>query len=179
MSAVGRRYARALLDLADDSGRTREIGRELASLGSTWSASKELRDVFENPAVGMSARKEVIKSVSTRLGMSQVVVNTLNLMADRGRLRHVPEVVHAFQSLAEESTGQVRAFVSTATPMPESYFTQLRGALEELTGKKVVIEKNVDPTLIGGVVTRVGDRVFDGSIKNRLKELEDELLGLN
>ncbi|MEM9189873.1 MAG: ATP synthase F1 subunit delta [Myxococcota bacterium] len=175
-AGLGRRYARALLEISDSEKNTDKVARQLSSLAETWESSPELRSVFENPSFGAEARREVLKGLGTRLALGPTVTNTLKLLSDRRRMRHLPEVIEAFITLAEANAGRVRAEVTTAQPMPESYFGQLQQALEKVTGQKVVLVKKQDPTLIGGVVTKVGDKVFDGSIRTRLSELRDELL---
>jgi len=175
-SQLGRRYARALFELGEEQGQTDRIQKGLEALVATWSESKELQDVFENPAVGAENRNAVIDAVGKRMALPPLLLNTLKLLSDRRRLRHVPELAEAYFDLAEARTGRVRAEVITATAMPETYFTKLQQTLEKATGKKVVLVKKQDPELIGGVVTRVGDRVFDGSIRSRLADLEATLL---
>jgi F-type H+-transporting ATPase subunit delta len=171
---LARRYARALLDLAGASPD--KIGRDLDDFAAAWSASAELREVFENPSFGADDRRKLLDALALRMGLSAEVKNTLKMLADRRRLRIVPEIAGAYRALAEQKAGRVRASVVTATPMPEAYFAELTRVLEQVTGKKVTLERRHDPTLIAGVVTRVGDKVFDGSLKTRLDELKDTLL---
>lgn len=171
-----RRYARALLDLAIEQNQLEKIERELADLGTMWRESRELRHVFENPAYGADQRKRIVLSLAERTGLSPLVRNTLLLLSDRRRTRFLGDIIDAYQELAEERAGRVRAEVTTATSMPESYYAELQKQLEAVTGRKVVLVKKQDPTLIAGVVTRVGDKVFDGSLKNRLAELREQLL---
>ena len=178
-SAVGRRYGRAIIDLADEQGRREDVARELKDVLAAWKESRELRDVFQNPAFGAESRKGILEALAARIGVSPMVKHALLLLSDRRRLRHLPEVIDAYLELAEERAGRVRAEVTTAGSMPESYFEELRKTLCHVTGKDVVLVRREDPSLIAGVVTRVGDRIFDGSLKNQLKELEDELLGRN
>jgi F-type H+-transporting ATPase subunit delta len=89
----------------------------------------------------------------------------------------LPQLARAFTELAEVAAGGVRAEVTSATPLPDAYYAQLQRALEQTTGKKVSIEKKTDPRLIAGVVTRLGDQVFDGSVRTRLSELKESLRG--
>jgi F-type H+-transporting ATPase subunit delta len=176
VGTIARRYAKALLELADEQNAVDKVQRDLLELVQNWEASRELREVFENPAVSSEARRKVIEGLANRMGMSVLLKNTLMLFSDRRRMRHVPDLAEAFQTLAEAKSGKVRAEVVSARGLSETYYTQLREALESVTGRKVVLVKRQDPSLIGGVVTRVGDQVFDGSIKTRLDELKDELL---
>ncbi|MFW6049592.1 MAG: F0F1 ATP synthase subunit delta [Myxococcota bacterium] len=179
MTAVGtlaRRYAKALLELAEEQGQLEQVGRELAGLREAWDASEDLRDAFENPAVTAEQRRAILDALATRMGLSPTVTNALRLLSDRRRLRHLPEVAEAFERLAEAKEGRIRAEVTTAAAMPEPYYAELQKALESVTGRKVALVRHEDPSLIGGVITKVGDRVFDGSLRARLNELEEQLL---
>ncbi len=176
MSAVGRRYGKAVLGLAVEQKQVDQVSKSLADLKKAWEDSEELREVFENPSVSAQDRRKVIDALATRMGLSPLVKNTLKLISDRRRTRYLPEIIDAYERLAEERAGRVRAEVITATGMPEAYYAQLQRALEQVTGKKVTLLKRQDPSIIGGVVARVGDKVFDGSIRTRLDELKDELL---
>lgn len=176
MSALGRRYARALLELATAEGKADAIATQLSALDKLWAESRELRDVFENPAFGSEVRKNVLVAVGEKASLDSLVVRVLRLLSDRRRMRYLPDVIEAYRELAEDRAGRVRAEVITATAMPANYFAELTKTLEQVTGKKVIVMTREDPSLIGGVVTKVGDKVFDGSLKTRLEELRDELL---
>jgi F-type H+-transporting ATPase subunit delta len=104
------------------------------------------------------------------------VVSTLKLLVDRRRINAIGDLSEAFATIAERRSGRVRAEIITATPLPDAYYAQLEKTLSEVTGRQVTIQKRTDPSIIGGVVARVGDTVFDGSIANRLKDLRTQLL---
>ena len=176
MSAVGRRYGRALIEIAAEQNQLEQVGRQLADLKKSWTESEELREVFENPSVSSQDRRKVVDAIAGKMGLGPTVKNTLKLLSDRRRTRSLVDVIEAYETLAEERSGTVRAEVITAVAMSEAYYSQLKSTLEQVTGKKVTLQKREDPSIIGGVVTRVGDKVFDGSVKTRLIELEDELL---
>ena len=175
-ATLGRRYAKALLELASDEGKRDKIGQDLDSLASAWGESSELRAAFETPAVDAQARRGLLEALASRLGLDRTVLHTACLLSDRRRMRHLPEVVEAYRALAEERDGRVRAEVITAGPMPDSYFAELQRTLEQVTGREVVLVRREDSELIGGVVAKVGDKVFDGSVRARLTELRDTLL---
>ncbi|MDH5675025.1 MAG: ATP synthase F1 subunit delta [Myxococcales bacterium] len=176
ISVVGKRYASALLQLATEAKAVDRIGKDLSDFAASWKEAKDLRSVFENPGVSQSQRRAVLTDLARAATMHQYTRDTLMLLADRRRMRHVPEVAEAYQALSEARSGRVRAEVVSAAELPAGYYRELERTLREVTGKEVVLERSTDPSLIGGVVTRVGDQVFDGSIKNRLAELSDELL---
>lgn len=173
---VAKRYARALFQLASAEKQTEAYGRQLADFAQAWSASAELRGVFENPAYGPDARKKVVVGLAERLGAGTTLKNGLQLLAERGRLKFIAEIADAFAALAEEGAGVVRAEIVTATDLPESYFAQVERTLAASTGKKVVLVRKKDPALLGGVVTKVGEKVYDGSLRARLMDLRSQML---
>ena len=176
MSALGRRYAKALLDLAREQGEIDPVLRDVGALAGAWKISPELREIVRNPVVPKPALKSAVDAVMEKLGCSKLVRNTVGLLADKGRLAHLEEVLHALEELAEVETGRVRVEVTSARPLNDAYYARLTEKLKRVTDREVVLVKKQDPSLIGGVVTRVGDQVFDGSLSNRLSELKETLL---
>lgn len=175
MSAVGRRYAKALLDLAVEQKIEDKLGTELDALAHAWETSAPLRDVFQNPNVDAASRTKVLDALAARMALTPTARNTARLLADRNRLPHIRAIARAYHTLREERGGLVLAEVTTASALPDAYFLELERTLGQVTGRKVRIVKRVDPSLIAGVVTKVGDKVFDGSVKNRLAELRASL----
>ena len=176
MSALGRRYAKALLELAREQGELDPVLRDVGAITGAWKESAELRAIVRNPVIPRPALKAAVDAVMRKLGCSELVRNTVNLLADKGRLAHLEEVLDALDELAEAETGRVRVEVVSAKPLSDAYYARLTKKLERVTDREVVLVKKQDPSLIGGVVTRVGDQVFDGSLSDRLSELRETLL---
>jgi F-type H+-transporting ATPase subunit delta len=176
MSQLARRYAKAILEVAKESNSVDAVKRGLDDFDGSWAASKELRMVFESPEVGANERKNVLEAIATRMGLPQSVTRLLSLLSDRRRMRFVPEVVSAFHTLSESEANTSRVEVITATPMPDSYYAEIQRAIEAASGQKVVLEKREDPSILGGVITKMAGRVLDGSLRTRLGELGDQLL---
>jgi F-type H+-transporting ATPase subunit delta len=177
MSSVGRRYAKAIYELAAQEKLEERVGKELSEAATMWATSPELRMVFENPRVPADVRKKTLADIATRSAFAPLTKNTLGLLGERGRLADLADISRSYQAFSEERGGSVKAEVISATALPEAYFLELARGLERATGKKVKIEKKVDPSIIGGIVAKVGDKIFDGSLRNRLDGLKDELLG--
>ncbi len=176
MSALGRRYAKALLDLAREQGEIDPVLRDVSALSNAWKVSAELRELVRHPVIHRPALKAAVDAVMGKLGCSKLVRNTVNLLADKGRLGHLEEVLDALEELAEAETGHVRVEVVSAKPLSDAYYARLTEKLKRATDREVVLVKKQDSSLIGGVVTRMGDRVFDGSLSDRLSELRETLL---
>lgn len=175
-SSVAKRYARALFSLAQDGNQVDATSRALTAFAEAWGTSTELRAVFENPAHGLEVRKKVVVALAQRVGASPMLVNTFQLLTERNRLGFVGEIADAFRALAESGAGVLRAEIITASDLPEAYFARLEKTLADATGKKVVLVRKKDPALLGGVVTKIGDRVYDGSLRARLFDLRSQML---
>jgi F-type H+-transporting ATPase subunit delta len=176
LETVAARYAHALLEIGAETGSLQQISDQVSDLALAYTSSPELKTVLESPLVSHSDRTAVIAELGARMGCSQVVKNMIGLLVERRRMAILPAMARALRSLSDERAGLVRAQVSSAKALPEDYVRRLQGELEKMTGRKVVLERKVDPSLIGGVVTRVGDLVIDGSIRTRLADLKSQLL---
>ena len=161
-ASLARRYARAVLELATEQRLVDRVKKDLEELSTMWLESAELR-------------KTALSEVITRAGVSPLVRNTVLYLADKNRVAALPDVARAFGEQSERAAGTLRAEVTSAAALPESYYLQLQRALEQATGKRIAIEKKTDASLIAGVVTKVGDRVFDGSVRTRLADLKESL----
>jgi F-type H+-transporting ATPase subunit delta len=176
LSIVARRYARAVLDLGVELGQLDSIVSEMDAFAAAWESSPELRNAVENPLVPHAAKKSVVQEVANRLGVGSVTRNTLLLLVDRRRAKALPYLAQSLREYADARKGLLRAEVTTATPLSEAYYSRLQTQLEAMTGKKVVVDRRTDPALIAGVVTRIGDRILDGSLRTRLQSLRDALM---
>jgi len=176
MSAFGRRYAKALLDLAREGGEVDAILQDAGALFDAWKQSAELREILQHPVIPKPALKSVMDALMDKLGSAKLLRNTVYLLGDKGRLGHLDEVLKALEDLAEAETGRIRVEVTSAKPMSESYYDRLVETLQGVMDRKIVLVRKQDPSLIAGVVTRIGDRVFDGSVSNQLHELKETLL---
>ena len=176
VSGVGKRYARALFELAHEQHCIVQAGQALGDVARAFETSAELRTVLEDPKPLPEVKRELIAAIGTRVGAPTFVVNALRVLSDRGRLVHLGSVAAAFDALAEKQAGTLRAEVTSAAPLSEAYFVELGKALSESTGRKVSLVRHIDPSLVGGVVVRIGDTVYDGSIKNRLSDIRHQMM---
>jgi F-type H+-transporting ATPase subunit delta len=170
------RYSRAIFELGIESGDVARLSADLNDFAQSYSSTHELRSVLENPVVPERQREVVLLELARRQGLSGLGLNALLLLFRRRRLTLLPAIARRLRTLADEKSGIFRAKVTSAVSLPESYFVELKSRLEQMLGKRVVVEHHEDPTLIGGVITQVGDNTFDGSIAGRLEELERTLL---
>jgi F-type H+-transporting ATPase subunit delta len=174
-SALAKRYARAILELAQEQSQVDRVAKELGEFAAMWQSSIELKSLYANPEFGADVRKSALSELLTRAAVSPLTRNSVLYLADKNRLTSIAEIAAAFSELSERAAGTLRAEVTSAAALPDTYYAPLQKALEAATGRKISIEKKTDASLIAGVVTRVGDQVFDGSLRTRLTELKDSL----
>ncbi|HET6281334.1 MAG TPA: ATP synthase F1 subunit delta, partial [Polyangia bacterium] len=131
---------------------------------------------LENPVFRPSEKRAILEKILPRLAPTTEVQRFVLLLLDRRRITALPAIARAFGELVDQHAGRVRAAVVSAQPLGPGELDRIRRSLERRTGKTVVIEPSVDPTLIGGVVARVGDLVLDGSVRTQLALLREKLL---
>jgi F-type H+-transporting ATPase subunit delta len=174
-NAIAKRYAKALVQLASEENALEAYQQELAGFERVISASPELRAALVSPACSMESKQGILGELLAKAAPSVTVGNFVRLLMDRNRIALLPQIVTCYGLLADRISGVVRPVLTTALPLEESAVGEIRGALERSTGKKVVLKVVTDPSLIGGVVTQIGDRVFDGSVKTQLSRIHDIL----
>lgn len=173
---IARRYARAVFELGKEQKNLPVITRDLAEFSASLESSPDLRMILGNPLVSETQREAVLVEIGQKMSVSPTSLSTLRLLAQRRRLSALPEMVRQLEKLVDEDAGVLRAEVTSATLLSESFLAKLRAELESATGKKVVVSHKQDPSLIAGIVTRIGDQVIDGSVKARLESFRDSLL---
>jgi F-type H+-transporting ATPase subunit delta len=148
----------------------------VTAVATAWATSRELRNALENPLVPHAAKKAVMGELAEQIGASRTTRNALLLLVDRRRIKTLPYLAQTLRELADARKGVVRAEVTAAALLSDAYYARLQAQLEKMTGKRVVVDRRTDPALIAGVVTRIGDRIYDGSLRTRLQSLRDALL---
>ena len=174
--SISRRYARALFSVGTDNGKFESYGRELGDFAETFQRSLDLRHALTNPVITGVEKRAILEAILPRLGASTEVRRFVLLLLDRGRLAQLPRIAKDYERLTDERLGQVRGRVVSATPLEPAALDQIRLALENRMGKKVLLESSIDPEILGGVIAQVGDLVLDGSLRNRLDNLSRKLL---
>lgn len=173
---IAKRYATALLEIGAETGQLEALVSEIERASEAYEASSELRAAFDNPLVPAAAKKAILGDVMERLSVGTTTRHAVALLLDRRRIRALPQISQRLREMAELRRGVVRAEVMTALPLPEEYFEKLQRELERITGRKVALDRKLDASLICGVVVRVGDTVYDGSVIARLKQLTDSMV---
>jgi F-type H+-transporting ATPase subunit delta len=174
--SVARRYARALFELGVDRGKFEAFGSELGELATMYGSSLELRQTLENPVFKLDQRRAVLSKLLPAVAPSAEVQSFASLLLDRRRLVALPAIARAYAEMVDVKLGRVHATVTSAQPLDAATRASVLAALEKRTGKQVVLTTGVDPSLIGGLVARVGDLVLDGSLRTRLASLQSRIL---
>ena len=174
-SAAARRYARALFGLAKEDGKTTEAVAELDTLASLFEQSPELREALIVPLYPVKERIAVLKAVSQSENLSGLVTNFYAFLVEQRRMVDFAGIREEYARLVDLDSGLVTAEVRSASPLDERKQDRLRRALSDRTGMEVKLDVVIDESLIGGAIAKVGDLVFDGSIRAQLEGLRANL----
>jgi F-type H+-transporting ATPase subunit delta len=177
MAAVASRYARALAD-AVTGGKMAgadQVEDQLKGFLGLMQESADLRNVLTSPAVKPKQKKSLVETLGGKLGFSILARNFLFVLVDHKRIPLLHEILSLFRAEMDERQGMVQADVTSAAPLNDSERSSLEAALARRTGKKVRATYKVDAALIGGLVTRVGSTVYDGSVREQLQILRAKL----
>jgi F-type H+-transporting ATPase subunit delta len=175
--ATARRYAKALFAAARESGTTEAVLREVDAVLAVAAADPALRDVLARPWIKPEDRRAIAAAVAARLGCGPMVGTFVGLVARRGRMVELAEIVAAYRALVDEDLGQARAQVRAAVPLTDHEKQRIAARLEQALGKRIILEERRDERLLGGFVAQVGSLVFDASLSGQLRRLRARLVG--
>lgn len=177
MSAIANRYAKALADVVAEGKDLTQIKDAIHGFSKLLNSNAELQGVFYNPTIPIQQKRGVLDALIARMQSPKSVNNFLKLLLDNYRLHQLGEIAAAFDREMDRRVGVVTAEVTTAAPINDQERKSLSDKLNQMTGKQVRLQFNADPEIIGGVVTRIGSVIYDGSIKNQLRQIEIRLRG--
>ena len=175
-SNIAKRYARAFFEIAGEEKRYQDYYHEMSRFSAVLHANKNLSEFLANPVFDQPDKKAVLESVLEKVPVSPLTANFLKLLVDKRRIGILSAIEGCYRELMDNALKKVRVTVSTAFPLTGELSTRLQKALEGLTGREVEMTVIEDPTLLGGIVVRVGDTLYDGSIKTQLNNIRN-LLG--
>ncbi|PYU12380.1 MAG: F0F1 ATP synthase subunit delta [Acidobacteria bacterium] len=175
MKSASLQYANALADIALEQGASEPAAKQLESFAAAYEESAELRTFLASPAVSVEAKHEVLEKISNRLGASKIIRNFLFVIADHRRTQLIPEIVATFQQVLRQRQGMAEAEISSAVELTSAQKKELAATLARVTGKKIEPKYSLDPALLGGAVVRIGDTIYDGSLRSRLNEMRARL----
>ena len=176
MPAFVSHYARAFADvIAAAKLDAAAIDDQLADFLATWDGSRELREVFANPAIPAVQKIAILDKMNDRLGMMKQVRNLLAVLIKNGRIAHVHQVVAAYHTELQARQGIRQAEIVTARELSEQERTMLLAGVGQLAGARIQASFKLDKAILGGTVVRIGSTIYDGSVRGRLERLREEL----
>lgn len=176
VETVARRYAVALADVVTKNGDAGGIQAELKEWETMMLSSTDLFEVFTNPSIQQENKEKVLENLIERAKPSRTTANFLRVLVKNGRLNDIGEINQKFASVLEERSGGVSAQITSARPLSEMQKSEIQTNLEQMTGKRISPHFTTDEAIIGGVVTRIGSTVYDGSVKTQLQQLKEQLI---
>ena len=176
-SGLAGRYAGALFDLAKDQGALDQVQTDLSGVKGLLSESVDLTRLIESPAISRDDQVKALTAVAQKAGAADLTTKFLGLIADKRRAFALPGIIDAYAALLADEKGEVQAEVASALPLTEAQAKDVQEKISKSVGKTVTMTQRVDPSLLGGLVVRVGSRMIDASLKTKLHQLELAMKG--
>lgn len=173
--AIARRYAKALLLIGKEDDQVEAYRQELHAFANLLAQEKALNQAITNPLYDAAQRRSLLQTLVGKLGLSKIMTSYLALLFDKGRIGYLSDIDNFYQNFADELKGIARANLVSATELSSETVEKIRASLSQRTGKEIILEVEQDPGLIGGIVTKIGDLVLDGSIKTQLQNMRESL----
>jgi len=174
---IARRYASALADVTLQRREATDVQHELQQWEELLQSNAALQEVFRNPTIALDQKRAVLNKLIERAKPRPTTTNFLKVLLQNHRLTELPEINRKLAEILDERAGMVAAIVTTARPVPNDIQRSLEQRLIAVTQKKVRLNFEQDPDLIGGLVTRIGSTVYDGSVRNQLQLIKEKMAG--
>lgn len=168
-------YSEALFQVAKAEEKLDQVEEELTHLLNSLESNAELKEFLSDPKISSEGKKNALLKIFGEK-VSPIILHWVNLVIDQGRQRRLPSMIETFFSLAQEAREKVTAEVITSIPLPEDLLHRLEGELSKVTKKRVFLKPLVDESILGGVIVKIENKVFDGSIRHRLEEIKREMV---
>lgn len=172
ISGVAERYAGSLFELAAESNTIGKVEEDLGTFEVMLAGSEDLRRLIGSPVFSADEQLKAISAIADRAGITGITGNFLRVVARNRRLFALPGIIQAFRKIAAEHRGEVAAEVTSAHALTPAQEQELRATLKSVAGKDVAFTVKVDPSLLGGLVVKIGSRQIDTSLKTKLNSLK-------
>lgn len=179
MASVAGRYAAALFDLANDEKKVADIEGDLSKFQNFLDMSSDLTSLVRSPLYSAESQAAALETVAAKAGMNALTINFLKLLAKNRRLFVVSDVIKAFRALVARSRDEVTAEVTSAAALSDAQIDELKQTLKATVGKDVQLATRVDPSLLGGLIVKIGSRMVDSSLRTKLSNLRLNLKGVS
>jgi F-type H+-transporting ATPase subunit delta len=177
VEGVAGRYASALFDLAKESSKVSEVEANLVKFQSLLDMSSDLKNMVRSPVIASEDQSKALSAVLDKAGISGLAANFFKMVAANRRLFAVQDIIKAFRAVAAKERGEVTAEVTSAVALNEAQTAELKQTLKASVGKNVTLDASVDPSLLGGLIVKVGSRMVDSSLRTKLQSLKTQLGG--
>ena len=176
-SSASRKYARALFALSEKAGDKELDGNAgvLATLVDAMNASPALAGLMASPLFSVEEKRLVVQKLLDKAGAGAMLRNFCMLLADKNRLPALKDIAAAYAAMLDEKAGTLRGAMTTAVPLPADKQSSIKAHLEKISGKRIILDFNVDEDILGGLILKVEDRVLDGSLKAQINILKDQI----
>jgi F-type H+-transporting ATPase subunit delta len=175
LKSAGLLYANALADIALAQGAVEPVLKQLGEIGAAYQDSAELRTFLASPAVEIEDKRTVIEKLTARLGTSKILRNLLLVITNNRRTQLIPDIIANFQQVIRQRQNVAAAEITSVVELSAEQKKELAATLERLTGKKIEPNYSLDSGLLGGAMVRIGDTIYDGSLRSRLNQMRELL----
>ena len=172
---IAKKYAKALLEVGLQDGNYEALGQDLNKMADLLKESKELRVALWSPAFSKPTRKAIGRKVGERLGLATTTIKFIELLIQKKRIDLFFEITKVYRDRCDEVAGRTRTTLVTPMELPSGLVQEIKSQVESLAGKEVILSLERDPSLIGGFLTRIGNLVYDGSLKAQIAKLQENL----
>jgi len=169
---IGKRYAEALSETITDVAVLEKALKSLIAFNDALKIEKQLPRFFEHPSISREKKKIVVQEICGRLQVDEKVSNMMVMLNERGKILYLAKIVEYFEKAVDRRLNRTRVHVTSAYPLAAENTERLKTALNKILGKTILIDTEVDESLIGGIMLRIGDQVADDTIRNRLENLK-------
>ncbi len=173
---IARRYAKALVNLAENEKDLDNTGKHLNSITEVYKENSELRQVLSDTKVSSRVKLEILKDILSKIKVSKLVDTFSRYLLAKRRIDFLPDIERAFNLLLQEKLGRIEAKVTTASELPKDTVKKLVDAISSYSGKEIEVNITIDPSIIGGIVTHIGSTVIDGSIQTYLNQIRQSII---
>ena len=175
---LARRYAKALFSLGKEQGKTEEYSAALQAIASLYDkGTAGVGDAVTNPLYPLEVRQKVMAKIAESIEADTILTGFLNLLIEKKRAEILPDIAQEMRAMVDKDQNISHGSIVSAVALDQALLGKIQTTLEKLTGNKVILETQVDPSIIGGIIAKVGDLVLDGSIKTQLNGLKESIKG--
>lgn len=176
-TVLAKRYAKALFQVGKEENSLDEFNRALIEMAELYVAVPEVVDALSNPIYPQDVREKVMEQLLAKMQVPAMVANFMKLLVQKRRAEVLPDIAEVFEAMVDKERNMCRGTVVSAAPLSGAMNSKIKDTLEKITGKQVLLRTEIDASIIGGIVAKVGDLVLDGSIKTQLTGLKESIKG--